>query len=340
MHYTHNFQRVLPILGCIAALTSTAVAFEGRINAVMIQGNETNALLYTVGTTSLRVEMTATNWPNPVDILDINSGTLTLLFPNNHSYVQLKPATEAATVGAPSFAMPMPPAGLPPGVGPQSTSAAPPMPTMPNMPAIPTGVGSQAGTTPGMPVPPRPVMPNMPSTGGMPSMPNMPALPPGVGPQAGAGMPSAPGMPAMPNMPAGSGMPSMPVMPMPMMQNAKPELQTTGQKTNLLGFACQQYVLKQRGETLEVWATDSLLPYQPYLQNQPHRFGPSRIEDQWPAMLTSRKLFPLLARLRYDNGAERFRFEVQSVTPQKLTAEDAKLFQPPEGYFEIQPLPF
>ena len=55
MPYAHNFQRVLPIIGCLAALASTAVAFEGRINAVMIQGNQTNALLYTVGTTSLRV---------------------------------------------------------------------------------------------------------------------------------------------------------------------------------------------------------------------------------------------------------------------------------------------
>jgi hypothetical protein len=44
--------------------------------------------------------------------------------------------------------------------------------------------------------------------------------------------------------------------------------------------------------------------------------------------------------LKFDNGAERFRFEVKSVTPQKLTDEDAKLFQPPDGYMEIQPLPF
>jgi hypothetical protein len=132
----------------------------------------------------------------------------------------------------------------------------------------------------------------------------------------------------------------MPAMPMPMMPGAKLELQVTGQNTNLLGFACQQYVLKQRGETLEIWATDQLLPYQSYLQNQPHRFGPQRIEEQWPVMLTDRKLFPLLVRLRYDNGAERFRFAVQAVTPQKLTDEEAKLFQPPEGYFEIQPLPF
>jgi hypothetical protein len=153
-------------------------------------------------------------------------------------------------------------------------------------------------------------------------------------------MPSSPGMPPISNMAGTSGMPSMPAMPMPMMQNTKAELQATGQKTNLLGFACQQYQLKQRGETLEIWATDQLFPYQPYVQNQPHRFGPQRIEEQWSGMLTSRKLFPLLASLRYDNGAERFRFEVQSVTPQKLTDQDAKLFQPPEGWFEIQPLPF
>jgi hypothetical protein len=269
----------------------------------MVQGNETNALLYTVGTTSLRVEMTATNWPNPVDILDRNSGALTLLFPNNRSFVQLKPASEAATSATPSplgmpapvGAGPMPPGGLPPGVGPQSAPVAPSMSAMPT----PFGAG-----------------------------PNMPALPPGVGPQTQ----TTPGMPPMPSMPA---MPMMPMMPA-----AKMELQATGQKTNLLGFACQQYVLKQRGETLEIWVTDQLLPYQPYVQNQPHHFGPQRIEEQWPGMLTSRKLFPLLASLRYDNGVERFRFEVTSVTPQKLTDEEAKLFQPPAGYVEIQPLPF
>ena len=319
MRYAHNFQRVLPIMGCLAALASTAVAFEGRIHAVMIQGSETNALMYTAGTTSLRVEMTTTNWPNPADILDRDSGALTLLFPNNRSFVHLKPATDAATPAAPGLpGMPMPPGGLPPGIGPQAAPVAPSMPTMPNMPALPPGVGPQSQATPAMP--PMPSMPARPQPPG--------GLPQGVGPQSSAG-PGAPGMLSMPAMPM-----------MPMMPAAKLELQATGQKTNLLGFACLQYVLKQRGETLEIWATDQLLPYQPYVQNQPHRFGPQRIEEQWPGMLISRKLFPLRASLRYDNGAERFRFEVQSVTPQKLTDKEAKLFQPPAGYFEIQPLPF
>src|ERR1017187_8613532 len=158
MRYAHRFQRVLPILGCLAAFVSTGVAFEGRIHAVVIQGNQTNALLYTVGTTSLRVEMTVTNWPNPVDILDINSGALTLLFPNNRSFVHLKPATDAATSAAPGpFGMPMPPGGLPPGIGPQSAPVAPSMPAMPSMPALPPGVGPQSQPTPAMP--PMPAMP-------------------------------------------------------------------------------------------------------------------------------------------------------------------------------------
>ena len=40
-------------------------------------------------------------------------------------------------------------------------------------------------------------------------------------------------------------MPAMPMMPPPMSQ--KMELLDTGQKTNLVGFACEQYDLKQRG---------------------------------------------------------------------------------------------
>ena len=286
-------------------LPPSALCFEGRINVLMTWGNQTNALLYTVGTNFLRVEMTATNWPNPVDILDRNSGELTLLFPNNRHFVHLKAVTENSSQMPPGF--PQMPGGLPPGVGPQPHPRG--APAMPNLPP-PPGIGPT--NLPGMPAPPP-----------MPAMPNMP---PGVGPQ------SAPGAPTMPAMPA------MPMMPPSMME--KVELQDTGQKTNLLGFACEQYEIKQRGETMEIWATDQLFPFQPYVQNQPHRFGPRMIEEQWGDLLKAKKLFPLRASLRFDNGAERFRFEVQSISPRKLTDDDAKMFQPPSGYFEIQPLPF
>jgi hypothetical protein len=284
MRHAYKFRLIIVTLSSLAAFASTALAFEGRISAVMVHGSQTNALLYTVGTNSLRAEMTATNWPNPVDILDRNSGVLTLLFLNNHSFMRLPPTTETARItGAPG--MPAPSSALPPGSGPRSAA-------------------------PGVPA--------------MPAMPNMPALPPGVGPQSAATPGATPGF-------------SMPIMP-GMMEKA--ELEATGQVTNLLGFACQRYELKQHGESMEIWATDQLLPYQPYLQNQPHRFGPRRIEEQWGQLLANRKLFPLLASLRYDNGTERFRFEVTSVTPQKLADEDAKLFQPPSGWFEMRPPPF
>ena len=291
-------------------LLPSAFCFEGRINAELTQGNQTSTLLYTAGTNFLRVEMTATNWPNPVDILDRNSGELTLLFPNNRSFVRLKLAVENSSTMPPGF--PQMPGGVPPGVGPPSPPVG--LPAMPNLPT-PQGIGPK----------------NLPVMPASPSMPAMPNLPPGVDPQPvpfGAPPNGAGGTPALP----------MPMMPPPMMQ--KLELQDTGQRTNLLGFACEQYEIKQRGETMEIWATDQLFPFQPYLQNQPHRFGPRMLEQQWPELVKAKKLFPLLTTLKFDNGAERFRFEVQSVTPQKLTDDDAKLFQAPTNYFEIQPLPF
>jgi len=157
----------------------------------------------------------------------------------------------------------------------------------------------------------------------------MPQMPPGVGPQA---VPGANAMPAMP--PPGMGMPAMPAPPM-----ERIELAAAGETTNLLGFACARYEIKQRRETMEIWATDQLFTFQPYLENQPRRFGGRGIEGQRGDLLKAKKLFPLLAELKFDNGVERLRFEVKSVTPQKLTEADAPLFQPPSDYQEIQPLP-
>ena len=118
------------------------------------------------------------------------------------------------------------------------------------------------------------------------------------------------------------------------------EIKATGQKTNLLGLVCERFEIKHRGEVMEIWATETLLPFQGYVRNQPRPFGPRLLEERWGELLTARKLFPLRASLRFENGAERFRFEVLSITPQKLRLEDAQLFLPPQGCFEIQPLPF
>jgi hypothetical protein len=180
--------------------------------------------------------------------------------------------------------------------------------------APPPGIGPQP-RPPGAPAAPNLVVP--------PSAPVVPNLPPGVGPQ------STPGAPAMP---------AMPMMPRP--TGPRAEFKATGETTNILGFVCSGYEVKQRGATLSVWATDKLCPYRPYLQTQPPRSGPGAVVEPWSEPLVARKLFPLLATLRTDAGFERLRFEVDSVVPEKINDPDGQLFQPPADYHEIEPMPF
>jgi len=265
---------ILTALFCL--LPATLHAFEGSISAVISRGGQNEYLLYTVGTNFLRVENTATNEPDPVDFLDRHTGELTLLFPNNHSFLRLKPKENSPAPGS----LPPPPDGF--------RASAPP-----NLPA---------------------------------------SAPSAIGPTNLPGMPAAPSLPGQPVMPA---MPMMPPLPMETL-----ELHDLGEKTNLLGFVCEHYQLKQRGETMEIWATDQLLPFQKYMRNEPPRFGPRLLEEEWGDLLTTKKLFPLLASLRTRVGAERWHFEVQAVTPRKLRVEEMKLFQPPDGYVEVEPLPF
>ena len=118
------------------------------------------------------------------------------------------------------------------------------------------------------------------------------------------------------------------------------ELKVTDQTTNLLGYTCTKYELNQRGETMEIWATDNLLPFQAWLPNQTPRFGPRLIEEQWGELLKARGLFPLLAVLRFENGPERLRFEIRAIEPEKIQDRDGSLFQPPPDYRAVEPLPF
>jgi len=256
MSYTRKSKVIFARRACTVAGSAPATPAVGvHVSALIKQGNETNSLLYTVSTNSMRLDLAAANpnesrasFPKPVDIVDRQTGALTLLFPHNRSFVRLKPAAEN------------------------------------------------------------------PSRSGMPPMP----LP-------------APGM---------SPPPAMPPMQTMMQPAQKQELKATGETTNLLGLACARFEIKERGQTLEIWATDKLFPYQPYVSRQTPRVGPRGIEEQWPELLNARNLFPLLAILKFEKGPERFRFEVKAITPGKPAEADAKLFQPPPSYREIEPLPF
>jgi len=254
-------------LAVLLGAAASAPAFEGVVTIAQNRSGEVQTFRYTVGTGVMRVERGETNWPFARNLIALDTGAITMLFPNNRSFVHL-----------PALAENVAPAGLP---------APPPM----NVAPI---------SQPGMPA----------------------SMPPGI-PSPPAGTPG--------------GMPAMPMMPMP---GVPLELKATGKKTNLLGYVCEKYELQQPGEHLVIWATDQLLPFRPWLQTQPPRLRPPLIEEQWGDLLRDRKLFPLLAILKFEDGAEHLRFEVKAITPEKIADPDGALFQPPPDYREVQPMFF
>jgi hypothetical protein len=129
--------------------------------------------------------------------------------------------------------------------------------------------------------------------------------------------------------------------PLRPLRHEKIDVKLTNDTTNLLGFACTRYQLSRRAEVMDVWATDALFPFQPYIPTQPHHFGSWTLEDEWGDEMKSRKLFPLMAVSKLENGPEKMRFEVKSITSKRIKKEDAEIiFQPSVGYEEAKPLSF
>lgn len=247
------------LMGLLCATSVMVHAFEGRIEVSLIRGGQTQTFTYTVGTNRLLVARNEMNRPYAKNLVSLDTGEITLLFPHNRSFVRLKPPEEnTAPAGFPEMSLPRD--GLAPGVGPH----------------------------------------------------------PGVGGVSGV-------------------MPAMPMMPAP---SEQVELKATGDTTNILGYVCMRYTLEQRGAIMEIWATDQLLPFHAWLPNQPPRFGPRRMEERWGELLKAQKLFPLLATLKLENGTERLRFEVTSITSEKIEDPKGELFKPPPDYQKIEPLPF
>jgi hypothetical protein len=283
-------------LAIIASLCSAYClqAFEGRIQTIITQGNEKASILYTVSANYVRIENADTNLPLAKNIISLDTQTLTLIYPHNHSFVRLKSATNPAK-SPPEF--------------PPVPEGTPPMPN-PNLWPKPSGP-SPATIGP-------PPLPNLPSN--LPAMPSMPA---GIGPLAKSG-----GTMAMPRSPTMAG------------PKEDLELTDSGVTTNYLGYDCTRFELKQRGFSMELWATKDLLPYYPWRQNPPPAIVPNLTEQQWPGLLRARGLFPLRASLKQDNGTEQMRFEVQFIRKEQITDPDGQWFQPPGDYHEIEPPPF
>jgi hypothetical protein len=77
-------------LVALSSHSPDALAFEGRISATLTRGGETQTLLYTAATNQLRIERRETDHPYARDIVDRETGAVTLVFPHNRSFVRLK----------------------------------------------------------------------------------------------------------------------------------------------------------------------------------------------------------------------------------------------------------
>lgn len=155
---------------CFAVQTQAAEQdkkFEGTVKATLTRaGTPPTEFLFTRKGDQLRIEDAARNKPEPVNIVELASGKLTLVFPHNSTFAQVVPTKAPAPPGTP--------------------------PPPPNFPTPPNIAAAPIGARPGPAISP---------PAGIPSPPPMPAIPFGGSPN-GAGGPPAFTMPMMPPMPA------------------------------------------------------------------------------------------------------------------------------------------
>src|ERR1041384_1151207 len=86
--------------------------FEGTLTARFIVGSYTNDFLYTRKADFLRIE--STDKPSDViNIVELDSGRLTLLFPHNSTFVRLDARSNSIPTVSPGFPLPALPS-LPP----------------------------------------------------------------------------------------------------------------------------------------------------------------------------------------------------------------------------------
>ena len=73
-------------------------------------------------------------------------------------------------------------------------------------------------------------------------------------------------------------MPAIPPVSMPVI--ATSNLTATGKKDKVLGYACELYEIQERGETMDICDTDSLIPFHPYRRTTTRHFGAWGVCDQ------------------------------------------------------------
>lgn len=102
----------------------------------------------------------------------------------------------------------------------------------------------------------------------------------------------------------------------------------TGETEKILGYDCAKYLVKSKGATTEIWATEQLGAFMGLGGGMGGPMGKGAAPQGWEKALTGKNFFPM----RVVSGAgskEKFRLDVTAVEPKSLPDSQ---FAPPEGY--------
>ncbi len=115
--------------------------------------------------------------------------------------------------------------------------------------------------------------------------------------------------------------------------NKKPEFSKTGKSEKILGYDCDQYVVKEEGRETEVWAAKGLGTFM-----RPGMGGPmgggrggrgGQMPSAWEEEIRAKGFFPLRTLTKNSEGKEESRMEVTKIEKKQL---DDSLFKAPEGW--------
>jgi hypothetical protein len=117
----------------------------------------------------------------------------------------------------------------------------------------------------------------------------------------------------------------LPAPPSPDADAPKPEITKTGKTQKILGYDCQQFVVKEGDAESDVWVAKGLGTFQMFKMGGPR--GKSNAEA-WQKLIGSEGGFPLLATTK-EGDSQISKMEATKV--EKKSLDDA-LFKIPEGY--------
>lgn len=333
--------RILLIIALALACFPASHADEPEGSTILLrhtEGGRTTDFRYIQNAETARLDRLGepTVPPSPWNLIDRESGALTILRPHNQSISTLSTDAFDRQPANPHAAPDMPP-----GIGASPTAVGiPATPTAPGDTPAPAGIGPDPAILPeGIEMPELPQIPS-------------PVQPPAI-PGVPGGMP--PGMPgAIPG-----GVPPMGFGDLPGMGRDGGELTAHEESREIHGHTCTRHTLTLGSSLeLELWLAESsdLSPFYLLTWDGPPHFGHNDLLQDWPHLIRKAGKFPLLATLREAERQDDFhdfheeletpetkpdrpeiaRWEIISIEP---ATPDPNLFDHPENFFQTDRTP-